>query len=379
MRNFGIFLILLTSAAAVRELPAISNFCAGSDEDVISRPAFLFDPELSNGQDLKPLYFTWNDFYDNTWLDNVGRPDNIMEWKKYFNNGLSENDLAALIYDSDRNFVQRLLHSGEKSAEAVKDTGRNAFLAEYFKKNPHTDFLQYLYFAKQCEPCVSDFRDWPDEAQTQKCNDTMATLLTQGKEVYQTCQSGHFKLRYGFQIVRLAHYLGRYQECVDLYDHDVAPLKTESVISFWALEHKAGALAKLGKASEAAYYFSVVFDRCPGRRFAAYQSFNISTDSSWDATLALCQSPHEKTTIYFLRAMNPRSYVLEEMKSIYAIDPSSIHLNILLVRDINKFEERYVDRDIHPDDLYSEASRLDTADFSVLERLEKLRRRMCCE
>jgi hypothetical protein len=64
----------------------------------------------------------------------------------------------------------------------------------------------------------------------------------------------------------------------------------------------------------------------------------VDSDKNWQKMLALCQNNSEKSALYLLRAVDPYSNALEEMRNIYQIEPNSEKLNALLIREINKLE-----------------------------------------
>ncbi len=339
MKIFIGSLLLLTSLAFIRLLPTIMNLCSFDCDDVESRPAFLFNPELTGTAGLRPLYFTWNPLYDNSWDECLdGRKDNIDEWGKYFNSKLGKKEIEILIYSLSLNDLKQL-DSLIKNPSEREPSSKLIFWKDFFYKNNDKEFLTYICFAKECEPAV-DFNSWEVDEHYSQYRDTMNLLITKGEELYHDSKSEFIKLRYGYQIVRLAHYAKEYKKCIELYDKYITPLEVNSVIQYWVLEQKAGALAKLGRKAEAAHYFATLFDLNPARRDIIYRSFNISNDSIWTATFKLCKTSREKATLYFLRGLEPINNILEEMENIYVLDPSSEKLNLLLVREINKYEDR---------------------------------------
>ena len=113
---------------------------------------------------------------------------------------------------------------------------------------------------------------------------------------------------------------------------------SESVIKYWAMGHKAGAMRTLGMKVEANYLYALVFDKCPSKRVNMYYSFAPESDAEWTKLMSKCQNDREKTTLFLLRAINPLSQGLEEMENIAKIDPKSEYLTLLLVREICKLE-----------------------------------------
>ena len=169
----------------------------------------------------------------------------------------------------------------------------------------------------------------------------MLELIREGKERFYDTQSAFVKLRYVYQIVRLAHYAGEYQMTVDLYDELMPKVdrKKRSEIFYWALGHLAGAMQKLGKYPEAAYRYSIIFRHCPSKRTQAFRSFKIRNDKDWEQTLKLCHSNEERSTLYIMRAGGSHTWAAADMEAIYEMDPSNPQLELLLVSDVQELEK----------------------------------------
>lgn len=341
MKRFAVLWLLLLTSFSFMRPRVLSDFsmCSFSDDDSPSRPSFLFDPELTAEPGYRPLYFTWNQFYEDWGADRSRHDSNLREWEDYFKGSLSRSEIDSLIYQFDTAFLQSLkCYITECN---IPDTARGSFwkCARALKNAGDRDFLDYLIFARACEPLV-DYLPWWSQKKEGENRAKMLELAYTGRKQLDACRSDVLKLRYGYQLVRLAHYAGEWKLSAAWYDTLVAPSKVLSVIKYWSLEQKAGALRSLGMEAEAAHLFSVVFDQCPERREASLLSFRIRSDSVWNACMALCESPREKTTLCFLRALSSDANTLEEMKTIESIDPSSDQLNVLLVRDINEIEDQ---------------------------------------
>jgi hypothetical protein len=270
--------------------------------------------------------------------DSVILGDNIKEWSQYFGGKLPTADIKYVIYKADITplfdlqvkwkFKQFQLHP-------ALDTNR---LIQRLVAKPDSEFLQYILYAKTCEPFVTNRDYWDPDNSHKSDTDTLLILAKRGEHYYNSCHSSFLKLRYGYQVVRLLRYVEDWESSIASYDKLIAPLKVQSIIRYWALEQKAGALYKLDRHGEGAYWFSRVFSECPSRRSIAYASFSITSDSVWKDCMDRCKTTKEKTALFFLRGINPRNSVIDEMKSIYSLDPGSEFLPVLLSREINRLE-----------------------------------------
>ncbi len=268
---------------------------------------------------------------------NIQQQDNITEWRSRFCDIPKAKDLHQLIYKTPINQI-RVLSSNLRQ----KDTPLPPFLANntfaaHLKKNGCTEAVDYLFFAKKCEPHVTASDGWNIPPRDTV---TMSFLIKDGVKSFRKTKSHYFKLRYAYQLIRLAHYKKNYGEVLELYNYLLPKIDNEeSLIEDWIEGHRAGALTKLGRHVEASYLYAKIFDHCPSKRTSAYRSFKILTDEEWLECLKLCQDDHERATLYALRASHPNSKVVSEIENIYTLDPENENLELLLVREIRQLEK----------------------------------------
>lgn len=305
----------------------------------------FFDPEVVHPEKgLAPFLLDMNDIYEKyVNAENTQIKDNLTEWRERFCNKVSMNDLHYIIYKVNISTLQDLrdaINSPSLNLSFMGDKIANNSFARYLYRNKCDEAVKYLIFAKRCEPHVTKKQSWEDK---ESDVDAMLDLIEKGKEEFLSTQSYYFRLRYAYQLVRLAHYAKKYTLVLELYDYLMPKLDNDpSIIEDWIEGHRAGALQALGQRVEAAYIFSRIFDRCPSKREAAFRSFDIRTDEEWEACLHLCKTDHEKAMLHVLRARGKNSRLVEEMKSIYELDPENENLEYLLVREIKKLEKDFL-------------------------------------
>jgi len=338
LRAFVLFSALFITSFSFRTNTASTFYWCSDPGPLISRPAFLFEPQLANTPQWSPLYLTNNYLFDESWnQDSATVDDNIGEWRRYFGDTIPEPDIYFVIYKAEaKSLIDVQVKSRFRQSPILPSLETNR-LVHFLLEKPDPEFIAYLVFTKLCDPYVRRRGYW--EQDTTDNTNAMIALAKQGEQAYDACKSPLLKLRYGYQVVRLYRYIEDWDFCVESYDRLVAPLNVESIIRFWALEQKAGALYQLNRFGEGAYLFSKVFRECPSRRITSYASFRIPNDTVWEECVKLCKTQKEKTTLFFLRGLNPRNSVLDEMKNIYSIDPGSDYLNLFLSRAINEIEE----------------------------------------
>lgn len=298
----------------------------------------FFSPEQPQTEKYKPLYFSFSRFYgEEDILKKNELDENLTEWQNYLENQVTQKDLEALIYkstqpdwDKIRNYVllQKPLND--------KKWADNSVVQYWASKKKDAEAIEYLAFAKKCEKYAYRESAWAEVPAN-----SVEMLTAYSKEAEKRAVSAKetfFKLRYAYQAVRLAHYASDFKRVVLLYDNLIEPLKTENVVRYWALGHKAGALQHLGQQAMSAYLFSVVFEKSQAKRISSFLSCKIYTDEDWKKALSFCKNTREKTTLFFIRAIHPQNLILPEMMAIYSMDAHSEYLDMLLAREINKIE-----------------------------------------
>ena len=334
---FGV--VLFTQPAAVNA-KGMCSWGGPPANSVFWNPNLTFaDP------DLRPFLFSFDRLYNYEWAEpSYLYKDNSAEWIDYCSMRASRAEVDSFVYASKLADLENVL-SAAKANKLITGKFKGNTMAKYLKDNQDLEALEYLVFAKKCEPNVSSEYYNPWEEAPQKNVKLMRQLYGEGQKAAEKAVKPIFKLRYAYQAVRLAHYAGDYSQAIGTYDKLIEPIESKSVIKSWALGSKAGALMQSGKRAEALYLFSVLFDKCPSKRVNMYYSFRPQSDDEWTAVMNKCKNNREKTTLHLIRAINPYAQATEEMDAIYALDPASDYLTLLLVREINKLETNLMDYD----------------------------------
>ncbi|NRB61669.1 MAG: hypothetical protein HRU40_01325 [Saprospiraceae bacterium] len=265
---------------------------------------------------------------------------NLQEWHLRFCEIPDINDMGRTIYQSSVRELQGLQSAIRNKNIPLPIPLQGNTFAQYLKRNRCEETVKYLIFAKRCEPYVTLNDPWADR---KKYAPDMLNLIDQGLREFRRTDSHYYRLRYAYQIIRLAHYTQQFQRVLDLYDFLMPKTDNDpSIIEDWIMAHRAGALRSLGQEVEAAYLFSRVFENCPGKREAAYHSFRIKTDAQWEALLQRCQGPEEQATLYALQAKAPNARVIDELQEIYQLDPDNHHLEVLLLKLMARLEANFL-------------------------------------
>jgi hypothetical protein len=269
--------------------------------------------------------------------------DNVTEWVVMVCENALPEDAFTFIYQTPVSVLRQLQTAVQsKSIPLPSILSGNSF-AEYLYRNKCEETIDYLIFAKQCEPHVTAPADsWET---IQRDVPAMEALIEEGRTALKKTKSDYIKLRYAYQLVRLAHYAGKFELALELYDFAMPKIDLPevngqpSLIYYWLMGHQAGAYHALGNRIQASYLYSKIFLHSPSKRQSAFQSFDIRSDEEWSQLLLLCRNKSEEATLYALRAYDAGSKALEEMERIYELDPTHPFLEILLLRELSKLEQ----------------------------------------
>ncbi len=274
--------------------------------------------------------------------DRPARDENLLEWQERVCREATTDEIAAVVYKASLPDLSGLAHAVRNPKEPLPAALQDNAFASFLQDNRCTETSDYLLFAKRCEPHVVH----PTDAWRPAPRDTgaMLALLDAGAAAFRQTRSDYLRLRYAYQLVRLAHYAGNARLAIDLWD-DLRPKIDkrharfdQSILPWWIASHVAGALRQIGHHARAARLFAAVFLHCPGKRTVAWRSFHIPDDETWKEALRLCLSDEERASLHCLRALGPRTKALVDMQAIQELSPESPMLEWLLLQELRKME-----------------------------------------
>ncbi|MEQ1796420.1 MAG: hypothetical protein ABL872_00640 [Lacibacter sp.] len=322
--------------------------CGGSDDPYDYYTSF-FSQKLNGDESFRPFYYTGYRFlYDE--MEPVSTKEMTSEeWVGYTTGKATKKDVQQFVLKYSYKQLSTLYnHIEKKQALTLPDSVKKNSFTQWFIQNKDLEALGYLMYAKQVEPFVAGDEDmWAD---INRDAEKMKRLTKSGIQLWTVAKNDFIRLRYGYQVTRLAHYSEQYQDCITYYDTYIKPNSTASVLQDLAVGLKAGALKHLGKREEAAYNFSQLFAGKGLKRRSNYISFIFSTRDEElggvkkEDVLKLCKNNKEKANVTAIYAMSSVDNNLQQLKQIYQLDPTSPLLELLTIREVNKLEEKY----LHP-------------------------------
>jgi hypothetical protein len=339
--NWKQFTIACVSVAMV-SFPQNIIGC-GPDADPYDYYTSFFHPNLPDAKAYKPFYYTsYNFFYDET--EPVETSDVLAkEWSTYCGNSVIEADAKKFVNKFAVKDLSNLYFNIEKNQPLkIPDSVKRNSMTNYFLQQKDLEALGYIMYAKKVEPFVyGGESSWN---LPQRDSVAMAKLIKNGQQLYAVAKKDVFKLKYAYQVLRLAHYSNRYNEVIKWYDEYAPNIVGNSVLQPLCVALKAGALFRTGKEKEAAYLFSKAFSTYTVKRISNYLGFkwSVKYDAPQSDYLQLCKNNEEKANMIAMFAMGSTANEVNSMKQIYKLDAGADALEVLAVREINKLEEKYL-------------------------------------
>lgn len=314
----------------------------GPEADPYDYYTSFFHQQLPDASGYRPFYYTgYNFLYDSQ--EPVAVPDLLAEeWASYCNAPVTQTDTKKLLNKFSAKDLNNLYYHLEKNQPLkIPDSVKQNSMTGYFMRSKDLEALGYILYAKQAEPFAYGGESEWDIPQRDSLK--MAKLIKGGQQLFAAAKKDIFKQKYIYQFLRLAHYSGRYADVIAWYDEYDPARYGNSVLQPLCMALKAGALFRTGKNKEAAWLFSLAFSASSAKRVSNYLGFDWSVDSRTNRTeyLSLCRNNREKAAMLSLFALGSPNNDLKNLKEIYQLDPSNEALEVLVVREINKLEEKY--------------------------------------
>lgn len=292
----------------------------------------IFSPEVLGDEACIPFFRSERFFYlQHSDAASEARENvlsyNTKEWEGFLGGTLRGDELSDLLYKKTVSEVQDMLSKG-----AFAD-----------KNNPYYNSLRFLIYAKKVEPFAmspANVSEWNPEDLLTPNADQAASLRKEGEDLRKRFAKIPFLLaRVNFQIMRVAFYSGQYPEVSDFYRRHANEMLYSPSIRWRAMELAGGALYKQRNYAKANYYFSRVFANFPPLRKTAFFSFHPQEQSDWQQTLDMARNEDERSYLWLMFGIYVDGF--EAIRQIYAINPKSKHLGLLLVREVNRAEESF--------------------------------------
>ena len=269
---------------------------------------------------------------------------NVQDWADFFEGKYTPDSLISVIYRSQG------FESNHKELTNLRNK-RSTDLKLIAKEE---SFIEYLKLALEVEAIsgnqTSAWRydsHWDDNSKYQRADvqedaaEKVKRLVQQGEELINGCQFSFIQERTAYQLVKLYRYNGQFHLVEEVFNQYFTG--STSFISYWAMEHLAGALFHLERKDEANYLFSKVYMNAPSRQLSAYNSLHIVSQYDFDAAKRLCISDEEKSGLHFIRGMMKSNLAYDDMNFIAKMVGNHGFVRILMCKEIAKIESKIID------------------------------------
>lgn len=342
------FLTILTLSSL--SLAGVVWACAdyGYDDDYSS-----FSPESFVAKEYTPFfysnfsaYYTKDYSYDDDNSNTRFNDQIVKEWFDYFGQKLSKADLQYLLLRASEKGVDSVYQNYKGKIEILPDSMPKLKPLKINKKQMNA-FLDYLLIAKKSETFAAGYKSYYYWDEKQEFNVPQAfemDLLSALKKA----KDPFIKQRLWFQLVRYYYFQERSAGVKELKDaptiysfnlyKDVFP---KNMMYYRALGYVAGRYYYAGDYATSNYLFSLCYNYSNEMKIPAKWSFRPNADADWKQSLEMAKSPEEKITLWHLMGIY---YDTERaIPEIYALDPKSEKLDLLLSRAINTTEAGFHD------------------------------------
>lgn len=297
----------------------------------------LFMQELVSDPQYYPFLLTYYPGYYTAADSLVAKNENIEEWQHFL--GLNYDQAYYLVNKSKRKDLLLALQGG-KTADP-----RLQFLTPLFLSNQKKSLL-YLAYAKYLEPYMVMFSEesngWSYKPDTTIANLNYTKAVAVLTKSWQAESDKEIKLRYGYQLVRIAHYKKQYQTALKYFADYVESLNYKPAIYYYALDQKAGAESGLKLFAASNYDFFQVFTHTRNRKESAFQSIRFSKTPDYTALLSRTKTSAERNDLYLMLGYFEFNNPLSSIKKIVQTSPDAVQAKVLMARAINSIEREYI-------------------------------------
>ncbi|MDR0833134.1 MAG: hypothetical protein LBN93_02970 [Candidatus Symbiothrix sp.] len=329
MKKLGIVLLLCITATC-------KSFACGGE--FLEDQAYynLFMQEMMTDERYRPFLLTLDArFYGGE--EPTGLNENILEWADYLH--LEYGDAYDLVFGAQRDDITKVL-----SGIPAKDP-KLKFLTPAFVKK-YKQALLYIAYAKQLEPYMrisdeSGDNGWsyfPKVTKTASGLDYAKTLNVLQKSWLAETED-ELKLRYGYQMVRLAHYTRHYKDAISYFNQYVDALNYRPWMYYWALSQKAGAERGAGLLIQANADFFQVFVESNNLKAQSLNSIRMTQENfDFNYFLQNASKMDETKDAYLLLGYMSFNNPLNALEKIAEFDPDASQSKVLMARAINQIE-----------------------------------------
>ena len=338
---------LLIFSLAVISAAGVVWACGGGDWD--ESEYSNFSPEAFVDHQYSPFFYnSWQSYYGSDFNDDSNTRYNQQvadEWNVYLDSKIRQKDLHTLLFKSSYAEIDSAYRYFKGDLKILPDS-LSSLKSSGLTKKQRSTFFEYLLLAKKCEQfAVSNQTYYWDEKVTfvSPEPEVNVSLL----KAFKKSHDPFIRQRYWFQLIRYAYF----EELPALNaDSSAGPDQSGLVTLFnkyqksfpknsmyyRALGYLAGHYYKRQDFARANYLYSLCYNFSSEMKIPSKWSFHPQDEKDWEESLMLAKNKEEKITLWHMMGI-----VQDEnraIENIYALDPKSEKLDLLLSRLINQIE-----------------------------------------
>ncbi|WP_159038375.1 hypothetical protein [Brumimicrobium mesophilum] len=279
-----------------------------------TRFSLLYPGWFDNGG-LSEFYYS-ADYIAEVYEFSAENDKNVLDWCETTDNNVSKESVFHVLYGMSIKEIHEA--KNEPFINALKYNGKEAY-------------IDYLVFAKTYSHLNDVTNDYweRDETYHDSLRNVAVELAIQKAE---STTDEILKRRYAFLALRFQFYSGNEAEVVELYQHYFYG-KSELAIDRWAEYHR---LHYENNSVERNFRVAQLFASVHSKRRGLWNLFNKNVPKS--QILELAKTNQEKANIHAMYMLRERGKSLENIKTIYQLDPKNELLPFFVIREVNKLE-----------------------------------------
>ncbi|MVX35865.1 hypothetical protein [Myroides sp. LoEW2-1] len=327
-------LLLASSFSAVVGVGIYSYACADGYWSYAMTSSFT--PEAFVDKSYQPMFFApYERFYNNQYISNTDVfHNNIVEdWSVYLGNKVSKEAIAYyLLDDSDSENNSRLLY-----LDLNKKKNKSGKYGLDLKDERVMNFVTFLNIAKRIDAYSSrtyDYWNYSEYVEIPVDND----IVTLSQQFYDKMNKSDkfFSNRMWFQVLKAKFYSGNRQSVISYFEH-TAHKQEKNTLYYRGLGYVAGAYYQAGNYETSNLLYAEIYNAEPQLRQIATYNFKPLDNTAIQRIVEMTDDVNVQTAIWAI--MGYYKDEISSMKQIYAIDPSSPHIDYLLTRWVNVQEQ----------------------------------------
>ncbi|MEO8515171.1 MAG: hypothetical protein ABI426_00420 [Flavobacterium sp.] len=317
---------------------AIYSFCSDYGWEDEGKYNSNFTPETFVDQSYRPLFLSSNIFYGDSGFDNGHNSrfneSMVKDWEGYLGKSMNPTDIKYFVVnDSSYNDMVAI----NRAILAKKEVAK--WKSKFNIKDPKViGFFDFLNTAKFVEKYSTVVPSW--NYNTDSYNKTESLSVLQAKKVekkYTDCKDHFLKNRFWFQAMKANFYSDNNNNATLFFNKTQAEI-ARNTLYYRGLSYIAGISYKNKQYSTSNFLYSIVFDNCPELRVVTAYSFHPQAQKDFDLSLQMAKTDKQKVALWTLYGYYADA--TEAAQKMYALDPKSEHLDLMLTRIINGEENK---------------------------------------